>query len=231
MTTYSSAQIVADACSIAKVPGFLAQGGRALNYVLDDLSLHRNLKVNLINSTINLPAYSNGPLHLESNYLRTYDLFFNIQGEPYFLNPCSLKEFDAEVEQNAIANYPYEFATDLSGVPTAGYGLMYVYPQSSTAVTMTHRYYLQQAQITTPESSNTVPWFSDQDYLTTATAMRLMRISDDDRYENFLADCDRMLLKHLVTEGDEQQVVKSVQLDPRRFRVGGSNRPTKLDPF
>jgi hypothetical protein len=43
--------------------------------------------------------------------------------------------------------------------------------------------------------------------------------------------CDKMLEAHLLTEGDEQQVVKEVQLDPRRFRIGGSNRPTKLDPW
>ena len=59
----------------------------------------------------------------------------------------------------------------------------------------------------------------------------MMKITDDDRYGQFVAVGEQLLMKHLLTEGDEQQVVKSVQLDPRRFKVGGSNRPTKLDPW
>ena len=41
----TSAQIVAEALAIAKCPGFTAQGGRALNLVLNDLVLHRDLKL------------------------------------------------------------------------------------------------------------------------------------------------------------------------------------------
>ena len=90
---------------------------------------------------------------------------------------------------------------------------------------------MRQNPITTPETSAIIPWFSDQDYLIEATAMRMMRITDDSRYNAWVQMCDKMLESHLLTEGDEQQVVKEVQLDPRRFRIGGSNRPTKLDPW
>jgi hypothetical protein len=227
----TSAQIVADACQIAKCPGYTAQAGRALNLTLSDLVLHRNLKVNLITSTINIPPNSFGPFNLEPNYLRTYDMFYTVSGTPYFLNPCSLKEIDSENYQSGISNYPYEWATDLSGVPANGYGKLYIYPASSSGQAVTHRYYNQQPDIASPEASNSVPWFSDQDYLIQAVAMRLMRITDDERYERFVMMCDKMLEQHLLTEGDEQQVVKEVILDPRRFRVNGSNRPTKLDPY
>jgi hypothetical protein len=216
---------------MAKCPGYTAQGGRALNLALQDLVLHRNLKVNLISSTLTFLANSFGPFHLEADYLRTYDMFYTVSGTPYFLNPCSLKEIDSENYQSGISNYPYEFATDLSGVPTAGYGLLYIYPSSGSPVSVTHRYYLQQADIVTPESSTVVPWFSDQDYLVHATTVRLMRITDDDRYPLFVQEAERLLMIHLMTEGDEQQVVKEVQLDPRRFRVGGYARPTKLSPW
>jgi len=229
--SYTAAQIVADALAIAKCPGFTAQGGRALNFVLDDLVLHRNLKVNLITTNLIIPAYSNGPFPLEANYLRTYDMFYEIQGEPYFLNPASLKQFDSETQQVSLANYPYEWASDLSAVATGGLGQLYIYPQSAQNITVTHRYYLRQNPITNPETSAAIPWFSDQDYLIEATAMRMMRITDDSRYNAWVAMCDKMLEAHLLTEGDEQQVVKEVQLDPRRFRIGGSNRPTKLDPW
>lgn len=230
MTTYSAAQIVADACMISKVPGYTAQGGRALNYVLDDLSLHRNLKVNLVTETLNLASNSNGPFNLPANYLRTYDLVYYVSGEPFFLNPASLREYDQEVQQ-LTNSYPYEFATDLSPVANGAVGLLYIYPQSTGPLVATHRYYLQQPIIVAPETSQTIPWFSDQDYLTMATATRLMRISDDDRYNGFVEHCEAMLLKHLLTEGDEQQVVKEVQLDWRRFKLKGALRSTKNFPW
>ena len=227
----TSAQIVTDACQIAKCPGYTAQAGRALNLVLSDLVLHRNLKVNLITSSINIPANSFGPFNLEVNYLRTYDMFYVVSGTPYFLEPCTLKEIDSENYQSGVTNYPYEWASDLSGVPTTGYGFLYIYPATGSGLTVTHRYYTQQADIVNPVVSTVVPWFPDQDYLVMATAMRMMRITDDDRYDKYVMECDKLLLKHLMMEGDEQQVVKEVRLDPRRFRVGGSSRPTKLDPF
>ncbi len=224
-------QIVADACSIAKAPGFTAQGGRCLNLALADLLMHRNLKVNLISEIIVAPANSNGPFNLAANYLRTYDMVYYVNGEPFFLNASSLKEYDSEIQQAGISSYPYEWASDLSAVASGGLGIFYIYPQSNAPISITHRYYEQQADIVTPESSNVIPWFTDQDYLITATAMRLMRITDDDRYAEYNANCEQMLLRHLLMEGDEQQVVKSVSLDPRRFRVSGGSKPTKNDPW
>lgn len=227
----TASQIITDACQMAKCPGYTAQAGRALNLTLHDLVMHRNLKVNLVTTILNLTSNSFGPFNLEPAYLRTYDMFYTVSGTPYFLEPCSLKEIDMENYLSGIASYPYEFATDLSGVPANGYGLLYIYPSSSTPLTVTHRYYLNQPDIVTPETSSVVPWFEDQDYLMQAVATRLMRITDDDRYEAYMQNLDRMLLKHLMTEGDEQQVVKEVRLDPRRFKVMGGNRPTKLDPY
>ena len=227
----SAAQIVADACAIAKCPGMTALGGRQLNLVLSDLVQHRNLKVNLVSNTINVVANSNGPFNLEADYLRTYELLYYIEDQPYFLNPSNRQQFDAEPNKSTTSNYPYEWASDLSPVSTGGLGLLYIYPQSNQNLSLIHRYFLKRADITSPETSSTIPWFSDQDYLVQATAMRLMRTTDDSRYTTFVQMCDKMLEIHLLTEGDEQQVVKEVKLDPRRFKVGGALRPTKLDPW
>lgn len=227
----SAAQIVADACAIAKCPGMTALGGRQLNLVLSDLVQHRNLKVNLVSSTINVVANSNGPFNLEADYLRTYELLYYIEDQPYFLNPSNRQQFDAEPNKSTTSNYPYEWASDLSPVSSGGAGLLYIYPQSNQNLSLIHRYFLKRSDISSPETSQTVPWFSDQDYLVQATAMRLMRTTDDSRYTTFVQMCDKMLEIHLLTEGDEQQVVKEVKLDPRRFKVGGSLRPTKLDPW
>ncbi|OYV98222.1 MAG: hypothetical protein B7Z62_04350 [Deltaproteobacteria bacterium 37-65-8] len=224
-------QIVADALAIAKCPGFVSLGGRCLNLVLQDLVMHRNLKVNLVSTTIPVIANSNGPFNLEPDYLRTYELMYLINDQPYFLQPSNRQQFDSEPNKSTTSNYPYEWATDLSPVATQQPGLLYIYPQSNTGLTLTHRYMVKRADILTPESSATIPWFEDQDYLVTATAMRLMRVTDDTRYPGFEADAMRMLGVHLLTEGDEQQVVKEVKLDPRRFRIGGSLRPTKIEPW
>lgn len=227
----TAAQIVADALAISKCPGYTAQGGRALNLVLNDLVLHRNLKVNLVASTIIVPPNSFGPFPLEANYLRTYDMSYQISGEPYFLIPGSLREYDQEIKQSGQAGYPYEWASDLSAVAGGGLGKFYIYPQANTQLPVQHRYYLSQPDIAQPELSSTIPWFADQDYLIQAVAMRMMRITDDSRYDKYVMDCENLLRTHLLTEGDEWGVVKSVELDPRRFRGGGGNRPTKTDPF
>lgn len=227
----TAAQIVADACAMAKCPGYLTIGGRQLNLTLTDLWMHRNLKSNLITSSISSAANTFGPFNLEADYARTYDLYYLVSGEPFFLDQGSLREYDQETQLPGLGGYPYEFATDLAGVPNGTPGLLWIYPQFNAQTTMTHRYYNRQPDMATPETSIVVPWFEDQDYLIQATAARLMRITDDDRYQSWLADCEILLKKHLLMEGDEQSVVKEVRLDPRRFKVGTSTKPTKNDPW
>jgi hypothetical protein len=55
-----------------------------------------------------------------------------------------------------------------------------------------------------------------------------MRITDDDRHDRFVAEGDKMLRIHLIMDGDEQAVVKSVRLDPRRFHSNRTLKPTKI---
>lgn len=232
MAYLQAQQIVQMACSIAKCPGFTQQGGQFLNLVLDDLCLHRDLKMNRETQPVTVNTNSNGPFALEADYLRTYDLFFQQNNLPYFLHPISIEEYDQEFKDPSIANYPYEFATILYDSATAiangSSGQLFIYPQSSGQITLTHRYMQSRSPISTPETSSTIPWFPDQDYLIKATAARLMEISDDTRYDTFIAQCDAMLRTHLIMEGDEQQVVKSVRLDPRRFHTNRALKPTKI---
>lgn len=234
MAYLQSQQIVALACQIAKCPGFLAQGGQFLNMTLEDLWLHRDLKINRVTEFITVAANNFGPFTLPQNYQRTYDLFFQQNNLPYFLNPISTKEYDQEFKDPSIANYPYEFMTLLYDEDTAlaqvppSAGQLFIYPQSSGQIILTHRYMVKQPDITTPEASAVIPWFPDQDYLITATAARLMQITDDARRPEFLADMDKMLRIQIIMEGDEQQVVKSVALDPRRFHSNRTLKPTKI---
>lgn len=232
MAYLTAQQIVSLACTICKCPGFTAQGGQFLNMTLEDLWLHRDLKINRITESISVQANNYGPFTLPLNYLRTYDLFFQQNNLPYFLNPISTEQYDQEFKDPSIANYPYEFMTILNDETTAiaqnSAGQLFIYPQSSGAITLTHRYMVKQPDIVNPESSSTIPWFPDQDYLITATASRLMQITDDTRRDKFIEDSLRMLRIHLIMEGDEQRVVQSVRLDPRRFHSNRSLKPTKI---
>jgi hypothetical protein len=234
MAYLQAQQIVNLACTIAKCPGFLQQGGQFLNMTLEDLWLHRDLKINRVTEFITVAANNFGPFVLPQNYQRTYDLFFQQNNLPYFLNPISTEEYDQEFKDPSIANYPYEFmtilydeVTALAQVPPSA-GQLFIYPQSSGQIVLTHRYMVKQPDIATPEQSTVIPWFPDQDYLITATAARLMQITDDTRRPEFLAERDKMLRIQLIMEGDEQQVVKSVRLDPRRFHSNRTLKSTKI---
>ena len=228
----TAAQIVSLACSVAKCPGYIIQGGQYLNLVLKDLWLHRDLKVCRKTQTIIVGAGSNGPFNLETDYQRTYDLFYLQNNLPYFLKPASMLRYDQEFKDPSTGNYPYEYTTDLSTaaqLASSGAGQFYIYPMSSAQLSLTHRYMQQQADITTPETSSTVPWFIDQDYLVKATAYRLMEITDDDRLPQFQQACEDMLRTHLIMGADDEQaIVKSVTLDPWRFQNTRNLRPTKI---
>lgn len=387
----------------------VALAGQYLNLALQDLKLHRNLKVNRVTQVLTVSAGTYGPFALESDYLRTYDLFYQIQGpngETQFLTPISMEQFDAKFKGTATADYPTEFATDLStqvatfanpvggsvtsivpatpgigylslpgiafggpgagaaatatltcvgffanwangsgylpndivtlvggtftrpatlrviepgfgmqvvdggaytvlpgnpavvagnlnitgdagtlavsggsglgmqvrvtwGVGTctvtaggAGYvtapvansfggtpnssatfttavapigggsaGNLYIYPQANGSIALTHRYMRDQPDIVSPETSSVIPWFNYQDYLVKQTAARLMGITGDDRQSSYLTECENMLRPHLIMQGDEQQTVQRVRLDPETFKTGRGVRPTKVNPY
>lgn len=227
----TSQQIVTDACTVAKAPGMTALGGRQLNLVLDDLVLHRDLKVNRKFSQFTAQAGTNGPFSLGSDYLRTYDMFYEVNNFPYFLFPMGQDQFDALFKDPSIANYPYAYATDLSSAATQSAVSVLIYPQSNNQLTITHRYMVRRPGIPSPESSSVIPWFQDQDYLVHATATRMMKMVDDPRWERFVAQGEAMLKTHLIMDGDEQQVARGIKLDPQRFHVNRALRPTKLNPY
>jgi hypothetical protein len=143
-----------------------------------------------------------------------------------------MEKFDAEFKDPSISNYPYEYATDLSEAAktaSAAAGQFYIYPQSSALLSLTHRYMQKRDDIATPETSSTIPWFEDQDYLIKATALRLMGITDDERAPKYRADAEDMLRIHLIMAADdEQNIVRRVKLDPWAFQNNRSLRPTKV---
>jgi hypothetical protein len=199
--------------------------------VLRDLWLHRDLKVNRKTQTITVSTAAYGPFALETDYQRTYDLFYTLNGLPYFLKPASQEMFDGQFKNPSIGNYPYMYVTDLSANAQATFGTagtIFIYPQTNASLSLTHRYMQKRDDINSNVGSGN-PWFEDQDYLVKATAARLMGITDDERQPKYMKDCEDMLRIHLIMAADdEQQIVRSVKLDPWRFRSRQSFKPTKI---
>ena len=231
--------------------GMVSIAGQWLNLVLEDLKLNKNLKVNRVTLSLTIQPGVYGPFPLEADYLRTYDLFYPLpvagggtaSSMTQFLTPVTMAQFDAEFKSPSISNYPYEFATDLStqaqvwtgGVPGNGTlisaGNLFVYPQSSGTIVMTHRYMKNQPDLVAPETSTNAPWFEYTEYLITATAGGMMGVTGDDRYSTYRQMAQDMLRPHLIMEGDEQEAVHAIELDPRKFKFKRGLRPTKASPF
>ena len=244
MTTL--AQICNQAAQVAKAPGMTAIAGQWLNTVLEELKLVRDLKVNRVTQIVTVTSGTYGPFPLEADYLRTYDMSYPLSqpnGETQFLYPVTMAQWDAEFKGVTTANYPYEFATDTStqaqvwsggtqgsGTLTSA-GFFNIYPQSNGTLNITHRYMKNQPDYANPQSSSVVPWFPYTLYLITRVAGEMMGTSGDDRRAEYLGEAERMLQPYLCNEGDEQQTVRRVELDPRHFRSNRAVRPTKVLPY
>ena len=223
----SADQICGLARQISKAPAaYTTQSQHMLQLVLDDLSINRNLRVNLVTFVLNVPANLNGPVTLPVNCQRVYDLFFTINGIPHEITPIDWDVYDSLIVSPQVTNYPYNFAVDVS--PTQDDGVaptIWIYPMSTTPLPCQLRYFKKQAVVSDFEQ---VPWFLDQDYLLHATSTQLMKITNDDRWPAFVATGEEMLRKHLIMEGNRLNVPIRVKLDPTMYRPQSSLRPTKL---
>lgn len=235
--------------------GFSQIAGQGLNLVLEDLQLNKDLKINRFTQMFTVGPNAYGPFYLEADYLRTYDLFYPLpvsgggtqSSMTQFLVPITMEQFDAEFKSPSISNYPYEFATDLStqakaaaaaavaastGVATAtSMGTLFIYPQSSGSIVLTHRYMVAQPAISSPHLSTVVPWFPFTKYLIHASAAFVMGVTGDERQPLFEQQAEEMLRPHLIMDGDEQQTVHEIKLDPRHFKFHRNLKPTKASPF
>lgn len=232
MAGLTAAQIVALACQTAKCPGYTAQAGQLLNSILSDLcqtydfavarrTYYFNFNPGLV-APVGNSIYGSGPYPLPADYLRAEEgeVFWTLQGVVYDMIPVDLSEFDHMVQQSGIQSYPYIFATDTSlndnATPVA-----YVYAPPSGAYPVTVRYKAQMPDIVTPETSATAPWFQNQAYLQTRLAGELMRITGDDRMQDFLGNgpegAQGILNRFLKLKDDNSNRAKQIKLDRRYF--------------
>jgi hypothetical protein len=242
--------IVFMACQAAKgvsgVPGYGSGmtpiAGRWLTTVLEDLKYKYNLKVNRVTQPITLTTGTFGPINLEADYLRTYDMFYPLptsgggtsQGLPQFLEPLTTAKMDALFKDPSVANYPYFYATDLStqAQTTSGTtGLLYWYPMTSGSIVVTHRYMKNQPDYVTPETNSSVPWFNNSNYLILETASRMCMTTGDDRSKQWHDQAQEMLRPLLIMEGDEQEAVKQIKFSPELFHFVKNAKLTKSSPL
>jgi hypothetical protein len=217
-------QIVSQALQIAKCPGFTSQGGQMLNVILSELCQTYDLEVarGMAQVTVS-PSLGSGPYALPADYLRAEKDtgFYYVYGVPYVMTSIDLTEFDALVQQGGISNYPERFATDTSPIGSGLPANMYVWPPSGGTYVVNIRYYRQMSDITTPETSTTVPWFNNVNYLITRLAGEMMKLADDERWQAFLGDgptgAQGILDRYLKLQNDDEGRAKTVELDRRRF--------------
>jgi hypothetical protein len=229
-------QIVSLALQIAKAPGYTAQAGQMLNTILSDLCQTYDLVVIRKNFTFNFSTSATGlgyaagcgPNPMPSDYLRAPKggHFYNISGTIYKMINVEQAEFDSFVQSPGQNSYPERFYVDMSVSPPN----LYVWYPASGAYPATVRYYSQMPDIATPETSQTVPWFPNQNYLIRRLAGEVMAITDDDRAAAYLGDDEKttpqgagvILRNYLTMQDDPDGRVKTVQLDPRRFGTSSS---------
>ena len=166
-----------------------------------------------------------GPYILPATYLRmaSNEAFYYVYGVPYVMINIDLAEYDALVQQAGISNYPEKFATDDSG--GLGNCLLYCWPPSGGAYNLNIRFYQQMPDITTPETSATIPWFPKQDYLVTRLAAELMQIAADAREDKYRETAEEKLRAYLKMQNDDDGRAKTVQLDRRRFGASFNRLP------
>lgn len=219
----TAAQICTRACEIAKCPGFTLQAGQYLNTVLVQHALQFDLDIIRRTTTLNFivgrPSYA-----LPANYLRSREVFYNLNGEIFYLPAKTLEDYDQLFQGPGEIDFPYLYATDIAQVPP----IMYFYPAPSISGPVTVRYMDNVVEITNPETSMTVPYIQDQLWLIEKVAEKLMGITDDLRMPAYVAMNDKTDLAYLKMANDQNGRVYKVKKDSDNFRAVGLVRPTKL---
>lgn len=221
----TAAQIVTQANQIAKTQGYTVQAGQALNYLLQELATNQTLYDNRKTTTINLTGPATYPL--PADYSNMEDVVYYQSGSPRVLYQIPLVQFDTAYQNVGQTNFPYAYATDTSTTPVT----IYIYPNPTISVALQLRYFSLPADIVSPETSDTVPWFPYSKYLIHMVATEVMKLSDDLRWEKFEGMGKTMLQDYLRNTNDDAGYAKQVTLDRRMFRPVNTVRATKQNPW
>ena len=217
----TAAQIVTLSCQIAKVPGYTQIAGQRLNEILVDLAFDQNL--DSIRRTITLNVQPNQQAYqLPTNFLRARECFYNVEGAVFIVTEYDIADFDALFTGPNNSAYPEIFSID------AATNVLQFYPLPLVPLSVTFRYMDDSVEIANPDTSTAVPWFAKQSYLIERLAEKMMQITDDARQPQFEAKSNETLRQYLKLNNGN--VLKTVQLDPRRFNNPRDLKATKLYP-
>lgn len=219
----TAAQICTLARQVAKCPGYTSQSGELLNAILADLCQTYDLDVARGTGTITMNGSTSGPYNLASDYLRTRpgEMFYLVSGVPYVMINIALEEYDRLVQQAGINGYPEFFATQMENSPPT----VFFWPPPSAAYVVTNRYQRQMPDITAPESSSTVPWFPNTQYLLRKLESELMTLTDDDRQPDYERQAADILRNYLEMKDDTLDRAQTVKLDKRSFGTSFDRLP------
>lgn len=251
-------QIVAYACQIAKVPGFVSQGQDFLNLFLEELAqnydfpaaayLFQNFTVGPNAGTgpqgtqwylLQLPANTN-PILSNAKYLRTHSVFYSVSGTIFYLTQIPLEDYDRLFQGTGISNYPYWYSVDTTGSPNLATVQMAFYPPPNLSLSVSIRNQYQPNAINFGSTGgSSIPWFPQQDILVDGVACKLFRLTSDMRYENARDNLygnsakgiDGSINKYMKMMDDRENYAMTVKLDRRRFRSTVFLKPTKTTGF
>lgn len=234
---YSAKQLVALACQIAKVqPGMQSQVGQFLNMILADYA--QTMDLDSIRKTVQFSASAaytgiglNGAGYLlPVDYLREVQVFYNVNGTIFNLSPMALEQYTTLFQGIGVADYPEEFATDISQQAVAAYGapVMYFWPPPAISLTMNLLYRPQVSDITGPETSSVIPWFPNQRILLRDLCVDTMLLGDDSRKAETIKEVEVRMRKYLIMKDDREGFAQTVKLDPLKFKNNVNLPPTKL---
>ena len=236
--TYAS--VISDAKQIAKCPGFDPQAGDFLNELLSTLAQTYDLPES--QQLMQLPIGPNGGtapslsqpfqwyilnIPVGTAYLRTKEVFYNVQGTIFFLNELNKAQYDQLFQGAGISNYPYWYCPDQTQQPP----WMAFYPPPNINLTLNIRVQYQPADVANPNTSTAVPWFRNRRYLVTRLAADLMQITGDQRATAFAADAAQQLDRYLMKIDDQDNNATRIKLDPLMFRAIQKLPPTKTTGF
>lgn len=231
---YTAQQLVQRACFIAKAPGYLTQGGMYLNMILQDLC--QTYDFDFIRQTLTLsvsPLPANGDTSLPTGYalnadhLRTREVFYYVNGEPFYLTQLPIEEFDQLYNGPGVTNYPQNYSIRTETSPYT----IYFYQPPQVPLTVFVRYQPQKDDITNPETSSVIPWFTNQRYLLKKLSADLMGETDDKRQAGWFKEAEDMLRLFLEMKDDKENYAQTIKLDRRVFRGGGNLKATKQQPL
>lgn len=234
---YSAKQLIALGCQIAKInAGMAPQAGQFLNMILAEYAQTMDLDTIRKTTTFNVSksytgiGYNNAGYLLPVDYLREVQVFYNVNGTIFNLDPIALEKYNTLFEGTGIADYPESFATDISQQAIAAYGapVMYFWPPSAIALTMNLLYRPQTSDIIGPENSNVVPWFPNQRILLRDLCVDLMLLGDDSRKDDLIKEVETRMRKYLIMKDDKEGYAIQVKLDPQLFRPQNNVPPTKV---